>query len=58
MGEAEAVAELVDHGLEQVGSLVGLDTPVLGVVHMDVATELGEVGVSQRPARTVLQLQQ
>ena len=49
------MAELVDHGLEQVGALVGLDTPVLGVVHVDVATELGEIGVSQGPARSVLQ---
>merc|ERR1719500_231270 len=43
----------MDHGLQQVGSLVGLDTPVLRVVHVDVATELGEICVSQGPTWTI-----
>ena len=53
MGEPEAVAQLVGQGLQHVGAPVGGDSPVLGVVHVDVAAVLREVGVGEGPAGAV-----
>ena len=43
----------MDHCLQEVGALEGVDRPVLGVIHVDVATVLREVGVGQGPAGAV-----
>ena len=53
VGEPEAVAQLVGQCLQHVGAPVGGDGPVLGVVHVDVAAVLREVGVGEGAARAV-----
>ena len=53
VGEPEAVAQLVGQGLQHVGAPVGGDGPVLGVVHVDVAAVLREVGVGEGAAGAV-----
>ena len=53
VGEPEAVAQLVGQGLQHVGAPVGGYGPVLGVVHVDVAAVLREVGVGEGAAGAV-----